>query len=35
MNKPDELNIRAGKPYWMVDILWVVLAEANTTNGQH
>lgn len=35
MNKPYELNIRAGKPYWMVDILWVVLAEANTTNGQH
>ena len=35
MNKPYELNIRDGKPYWMVDILWVVLAEVNTTNGSY
>ena len=34
-NKPYELNIHAGKPYWMVDILWVVLAEGNTTAGSH
>ncbi len=35
MNNPFELSIRAGQPYWMVDILWVVLAEGNTTNGSH
>ncbi len=35
MNTPFELNIHAGKPYWMVDILWVVLAEQNTTGGSH
>ncbi|MDB5270794.1 MAG: hypothetical protein JWP58_3834 [Hymenobacter sp.] len=35
MNKPYELNIRDGKPYWMVDILWVVLAEQSTTNGTY
>ena len=33
MNKPFELNYQQGKPYWMVDILWVVLAEEATTNG--
>ena len=33
MNKPFELNYQEGKPYWMVDILWVVLAEEATTNG--
>lgn len=32
-NKPFELNYQQGKPYWMVDILWVVLAERETTNG--
>ncbi len=32
-NKPFELNYQQGKPYWMVDILWVVLAERATTNG--
>ena len=30
---PFELNIQQGQPYWMVDILWVVLAERATTNG--
>ena len=33
LNKPYELNYQQGKPYWMVDILWVVLAERATTNG--
>ena len=33
LNKPFELNYQQGKPYWMVDILWVVLAERATTNG--
>lgn len=32
-SKPFELNYQQGKPYWMVDILWVVLAERATTNG--
>lgn len=31
--KAFELNYQQGKPYWMVDILWVVLAERETTNG--
>ncbi len=35
MNQPYEVNIRAGKPYWMVDILWVVLAERATTGGAY
>ena len=35
MSNPFELNIHAGKPYWMVDILWVVLAEQNTTASSH
>ena len=34
LNKPFELNYEQGQPYWMVDILWVVLAERATTNGQ-
>ena len=33
INKPFELNYQEGKPYWMVDILWVVLADRSTTNG--
>ncbi len=33
MNKPFELNYQQGHPYWMVDILWVVLAESTSTNG--
>ena len=32
-NKTYALNYQQGKPYWMVDILWVVLAERATTNG--
>ena len=32
-SKPFELNYQQGKPYWMVDILWVVLADRATTNG--
>ncbi len=32
-NKPFELNYQDGRPYWMVDILWVVLADRATTNG--
>ena len=32
-SKPFELNYQQGKPYWMVDILWVVLAKRATTNG--
>ncbi|GAB2578915.1 cupin domain-containing protein [Spirosoma areae] len=33
LSKPFELNYQQGQPYWMVDILWVVLAERATTNG--
>ena len=33
LNKPFELNYQQGHPLWMVDILWVVLAERATTNG--
>ncbi len=33
LSNPFELNYQQGKPYWMVDILWVVLAERSTTNG--
>ena len=32
-NEPYELNYQEGQAYWMVDILWVVLAERATTNG--
>ena len=32
-SNPFELNYEQGRPYWMVDILWVVLAEEATTNG--
>lgn len=31
--RPFELNYQQGPAYWMVDILWVVLAERATTNG--
>ena len=34
INKPFELNYQQGQPYWMMDILWVVLAQNDTTNGQ-
>ena len=32
-NEPYELNYQQGKAYWMVDILWVILADRSTTNG--
>jgi quercetin dioxygenase-like cupin family protein len=35
MSEPFELSIHAGKPYWMVGMLWVVLAAANTTDGRY
>ena len=33
MEKPYKLNIREGRAYWMVDILWVILAEGKDTNN--
>ncbi len=34
MNKSYALNIRQGRAYWQMDILWVVLAEGKDTNNQ-
>ena len=32
--QPFELNYQQGKPLWMIDILWVVLADQVSTDGR-
>lgn len=34
IHRAFERNYQESQPYWMLDILWVVLAESATTNGQ-